>query len=57
MISNSTFEENTSSFGGAIYNNGNIAEIKNGIFEKNYSENSGGAIYNNGTLKLIDTSF
>jgi predicted outer membrane repeat protein len=55
-ISDSTFQENSASFGGAIYNNQGILEISNTDFIDNYSNGNGGAIQNNDTLRISNGS-
>ena len=52
-INNLTLTNGTSSYGGAIHNQGNLTEI-NDTFINNTATNYGGAVYNEGTL--IDTN-
>ena len=67
VIRNSTFKQNNSADGGAIYNSINpegysdaILTIENSTFEENTASNSnggGGAVYNNGKTTITDSSF
>jgi predicted outer membrane repeat protein len=56
-IKGSTFEENTASYGGAIYSIGNALIEEDSSFTHNTAAYRGGAIYTEGTLTVINTRF
>ena len=59
-ISDVSFTENESKYGGAIWNNksSRIGEIDGVLFKENTARSNGGAIFNTGTMKSIkDTVF
>ena len=45
-VNNSFFEHNSSTYGGAIYNDGCVTQITNTTFQNNEATTSGGAIHN-----------
>ncbi|MCQ2470806.1 MAG: hypothetical protein MJ147_02070 [Clostridia bacterium] len=58
FYNNRTYDASTECYGGAIYNDGGTLNIKNSLFEGNYSEDDGGAIYDDGgKLNIKDTTF
>ena len=54
-----TFTKNSAKLGGgAIYNDGNVKEIKDATFDQNTTEADGGALYNSETIEsLTNTTF
>ncbi len=58
FYNNRTYDSSTECYGGAIYNDGGTLNIKNSLFEGNYSEDDGGAIYDDGgKISVKDTKF
>lgn len=53
VMNNVVFEENSASYGGALFNSGTVT-LKNCSFTNNSSDEAGGAIYNEGTMTMTN---
>ncbi len=54
VIKDAVFAGNYASYGGAVYNKGNL-EMDGCVVKENYAKINGGGIYSQGELELIDT--